>query len=161
VARASRLAPFAPPDEAGAGPGAPAHPLWRLAVAAGGVCGLAGLLVPPAPLPPLRPGIALAVGSLLAWQPRGAARMLTVAAGGAVLGGLLHLPVAREVVTSRAEVAAWLGSATPRGLDLPEILRFQTGPSGDGPVGWALLGAAALPLLVGGAWRLRWAIRGW
>ena len=40
-------------------------------------------------------------------------------------------------------------------------MRFQTGPLGAPPIGWAFLVAAALPLLIGRGWRLAWAIRMW
>jgi len=41
------------------------------------------------------------------------------------------------------------------------LLRFQTGPLGAGPLGYALLVAAAFPLLVGREWRAAWATRLW
>ena len=47
----------------------------------------------------------------------------------------------------------------PGALRLGAVLRFQTGPLGAAPLGWAPLVAAVLPLLVGRAWRLRRAVR--
>ena len=41
------------------------------------------------------------------------------------------------------------------------MLRFQTGPLGAAPLGWAPLVAAVLPLFVGRAWRLRRAAELW
>ena len=40
-------------------------------------------------------------------------------------------------------------------------MRFQVGPIGGGVLGWALLVAAALPLLIGQGERHAWAVRGW
>jgi hypothetical protein len=46
-------------------------------------------------------------------------------------------------------------------LGLGAYLRFETGPLGAPPLGWAFLAAAALPLVIGRSWRLWWATRLW
>ena len=52
--------------------------------------------------------------------------------------------------------------AGPAGrLGFGQVLRFDTGPVGHGALGWALLVAAALPLVIGRGWRLAWAARLW
>jgi hypothetical protein len=42
-----------------------------------------------------------------------------------------------------------------------DLLRFQTGPLGGGVLSWALLAAAALPLVIGRSTRFEWAVRAW
>jgi hypothetical protein len=44
---------------------------------------------------------------------------------------------------------------------LGQLLRFQIGPMGAAPLGWALLVVAAVPLVLGRDWRLAWAVRLW
>jgi GT2 family glycosyltransferase len=171
LARASGVAPFGPAtvvgDQArppGARPGEPVvrHRLWMHVMATGAVTALAGLVVPQAPAVLVLVGAALAAGSLLAGERRGVGRMLVAAAGGAAVAVLLHLPAARDVVSSPAGVEGWLGAGGgPRGLRVPDLLAFRTGPAALAGVGFAVLGAAALPLLVGRRWRLGWAVRGW
>jgi hypothetical protein len=56
---------------------------------------------------------------------------------------------------------AGVGRLPSRAPGLGALLRFQTGPLGAGVLGWALLAAAALPLLVGRGWRFSWAVRFW
>jgi hypothetical protein len=46
-------------------------------------------------------------------------------------------------------------------LSVGQLLRFESGPFGTPPLGWAFLVAGALPLLVGRKWRLEWAVRAW
>ncbi len=56
---------------------------------------------------------------------------------------------------------ASLGFAYRPRLDLSEILRFHTGPSGAGWMMWGLVVAAAVPLFVATGERLAWTARGW
>ena len=85
-----------------------------------------------------------------------------------------------ETAIGLAEVE-WLANfAARRGTPVPEattaelwrlyalsrvnetmLLRFQTGPFGNTPLGWAFLVAAALPLVIGRGWRLGWSVRAW
>ncbi len=59
-------------------------------------------------------------------------------------------------------LASFLGIDRGEGtLGFDELLRFETGPIGAAPVGYVLLAAAALPLLIGRGWRHGWAVRGW
>jgi hypothetical protein len=53
------------------------------------------------------------------------------------------------------------GLAASRGLSAGAAFRLETGRLGGAPFGWALLVAAAVPLLIGRGWRLSWAIRCW
>ena len=56
---------------------------------------------------------------------------------------------------------AALGFAFRPDLDLSQILRFDTGPSGAGWAMWGLVVAAAVPLFVATGDRLAWTARGW
>jgi GT2 family glycosyltransferase len=105
-------------------------------------------------------GVGLALGSLLAGQVATAVRTMAVAVGAGVVAAILLLPWSAGVLHSR--VAAFgVPAASSQRLGLGQILRFHTGPVGSQPLGWALLAAAALPLVIGRSWRLAWAARMW
>ena len=66
------------------------------------------------------------------------------------------------MVSSPGGVDAWLGAdRVPDGLPARDLLALRTGPTALAGVAFALLAAAAVPLLVGRRWRLAWAIRAW
>ena len=93
-------------------------------------------------------------------QPAGSGRLIGVSFGAAALGGLVLLP------WSLTWGSSWEAFARPRHSPVDpatadDILRFATGGLGAGPLGYAILVAAALPLLIGRDWRLVWAVRGW
>jgi GT2 family glycosyltransferase len=171
LARASGVTPFAPSTGPLDAPIAPAgvadelvvgHRLWKHVVATGVVTAATGLLVPQAPLLLVVMGVALVLGSLLAGEVRGTLRVLVAAGGGAAVAAVLGLPTTLDVVTTPGGVDAWLGAGRDAaGLTASDILAFRTGPAELAVVGLALLGAAAVPLLVGRRWRLGWAARGW
>jgi hypothetical protein len=170
LARASAVPPFGPASEAdGDTAGGRArdgavvrHRLWKHVVATGTVTALAGMLVPQAPALLLLMGAALVAGGLLAFEPRGSARVLVGAVGGAAVAAALHLPTTLDVLASKRAVEAWLGAdRVPERLPALDLLALDTGTTALGPVAFALLGAAAVPLLVGRRWRLGWAVRGW
>lgn len=138
------------------------HKLWKHAVVTGAVTALAGLIVPQAPLLLVLMGAALAAGSLLAGEVRGIGRLVVTTVGGAVVAVVLHLPTALDVVSTPAAREAWLGPARPpAGLSALDVIALRTGPTAQAGVAFAVLGAAALPLLVGRRWRLAWAVRAW
>ena len=96
-------------------------------------------------------------------EPLGApiAGMARVAAAVA-LAGVAHLPWLLEFGSLQAYVDASLGSRTSSTPgSLAALLRFETGPLGDLPLGWGLLAAAAVPLLAGSGDRLWLSVRGW
>lgn len=110
----------------------------------------------------LGPMVALAVagGSVLVGQPAGSARLVGVSFAAAAVGGLVLLP------WSLTWGSSWEAFARPRHSPVDpdtasDILRFATGGLGAGPLGYAILVAAALPLFIGRDWRLVWAVRGW
>jgi GT2 family glycosyltransferase len=159
LARALGDAPFRPVD-------APMvvapHSLRRHVLAVGATTAAVGLLVPVAPLLVLVMGAALALGSLLAFRTAGVGRLAVAAAGGAGLALLLHLPTTLDMIRSGDRIGAWLGVERPSGVwSALDLLRFETGPFGSSPVGFALLVAAAAPLFFARSWRFEWAVRGW
>lgn len=105
-------------------------------------------------------GVALLVGSLLCGRSRAGVRCAGVAVAATVVAAVLLLPWSASVLSSRAATFGVLPAASAR-LGLGQLLLFHTGPVGNGVLGWALLAAAALPLLLGRSWRLEWAARLW
>jgi hypothetical protein len=105
-------------------------------------------------------GVALAVGSLLAGQVATGIRLLAVVLGASVVAVVLLLPWSAGVLHSRVEAFGVPAGSAGR-LGLGDILRLHTGPVGSQPLGWALLVAAALPLVIGRSWRLAWGARLW
>ena len=171
LARASGVLPFGPavdPLDEAIVPGGVAdevvvrHRLWKHVVVTGAVTAATGLFVPQAPLVLVVMGVALVLGSLLARDAQGTARTLVAAGGGAAVAALLLLPTTLDVIATPGAVDAWLGAdGATAGLSAVDALTFHTGPAELWPAGFALLGAAGVPLLVGRRWRLGWAARGW
>lgn len=103
----------------------------------------------------------LVVGSLVAGRVAGLVRMVAAAALGLVVAFVLHLPWSLSLFTDGGGWNAVMGADDTAPRQIGELLRFQTGPFGNTPLGWAFLVAAALPLVIGRGWRLGWAVRGW
>jgi hypothetical protein len=155
-ARAARIEPYA--LDVSRAP----HPLRRHAVVLGVLTALVAMVLPAAPLVVVALGVVLVAGSLVAGRLAGSGRILVVAVGGALVALALHVPWTLDLVDGGSTWASVVGppdGAPIRPLD--EILRFQTGPLGASPIGWAFLGAAALPLFIGRGWRFDWAVRAW
>ncbi|MGH9182719.1 MAG: hypothetical protein ACRDZ9_02705, partial [Acidimicrobiales bacterium] len=107
--------------------------------------------------------LALGAGSLVTGGARGAGRALTVASGASVVAAVLHLPWSAGLALSPRGWSA-LGGVAPLGgdrLGLAALLRLETGPHGASVLGWSVLVAAALPLVIGRRWRFGWAARLW
>jgi GT2 family glycosyltransferase len=106
---------------------------------------------------------AIAVGSILCFRVSGTMRLFAVAFGAVGVAVLLHLPWSFDLLTAHSpwEAVSGLGSTTGGPLTLGRILRFQSGPWGAPPLGWAFLLAGALPVIIGRSWRLEWAVRSW
>lgn len=105
-------------------------------------------------------GLAVVAGSVLAGRPVASIRVFGLTVGAALAGFVLLLPWSATVLANRAALLGPQRGAAGQ-LGLGQILRFHTGPYGSGWWEWLLLGAAALPLLVGRDWRLEWAARLW
>ncbi len=139
-------------------------PAWpRQAVALGVLVAVIGSLVPAWALLVLVMGVGLVLGSALVGQVRSAAAALGVAVAGVVVGAVLSLPWTLDLARPGAHLSVLTGQggSPSAALGLGALLRFQTASLGGGPVGWALVLAAALPLVVGRQWRLAWASRLW
>jgi GT2 family glycosyltransferase len=161
LARAAGVAPYGDAEGA-AWAGLRRRTTRELVLAVGILTAVVATVLPSAVA--IVPGmaVALAVGSALTYRGHGSARMVGVAAGGAVVAVLVHLPWSLDYLLPGTPASAFTGVHAPdHGIGLAELLRFQVGPLGGGVLGWALVVAAALPLLIGQHERHAWAVRGW
>jgi hypothetical protein len=106
--------------------------------------------------------VGIAVGGLLAGQPRGGGRVVGTALGASLVAIVLHLPWTLDFVLPGSQWSA-IGGVRSDGarLGIGELMRFHTGPLGGGPIGLVFLVVAALPLVFGRDWRMAWATRAW
>lgn len=158
LASAAGLAPFA------AGP----DPSPRLRLT-GRVLGLGLLLALLASFVPfvlvvtLVIGAALVAGGLLTGRREGLRSLAVAAVAGPLVAFALHLPWSLELLHVGDGWVSMGGARSTEDsvLSFGRLLRFQSGPFGAPPLGWAILVAAALPLLIGRGWRFEWAVRAW
>ena len=170
---------LAPPEEAvgapeplGARPGAPAprsgrsrQPRWRLADHAlplglllAAACALAPVLVPMT----LLTATAVLVAAAVTGRLGSGVRALATAVGGVAVAAVVLFPWTLEFVLPGANWATFgVDLTATRGLGLGALLRFETGPLGAAPLGWAFVVAAALPLLIARGRRLELATAAW
>jgi hypothetical protein len=87
-------------------------------------------------------------------------RMLAASVVATVIAGVLLFPWSLNLLGAGDDPAAAGFTFRPR-LDLADVLRFHSGPSGAGWSSWGLLAAAALALLFGRGPRFAWATRAW
>ena len=87
-------------------------------------------------------------------------RALGIAILATVAAVVLLFPWPLAYATARLDAAS-LGFAFRPDLDLSDVLRFHSGPSGAGWAMWGLLVAAAVPLFVATGPRLAWVSRAW
>ena len=132
---------------------------WRRVIALGILTALAASFVPFAILLLLGCVAALAVGTLFVGARAG--RLVGIGAAGAAAGVVLAMPFASGYFSWSALVGADLGSGGASPYTVWELIRFATGPINESWLGWGLLLAAALPLLVVRGTRFVWVIRGW
>ena len=164
LARASGLAPVRTRSTAPPGRCLRARTTRQLILVVGVVTALVAMVLPVggADRPRDRPGAGAGLARRRT-RPAATSRMIGVALGGC--GGRRAAPPAVEprLPAARARSASALTGlqAPDRGADLASLLRFQVGPLGGAPLGYALLVAAALPLLIGQGQRHAWAVRGW
>lgn len=146
------------------GPGLPGHrrPWWQPALAVGLVTALLAAVVPLGALLPLVVALVLALGGALVGRGVGVGRLLRTGLVATAVAIALHLPWALEFALPGATWASIAGASTGTAApDLAHLLRFELGPIGAAPLGWLFLVGAALPLVLGRSWRLRWAVRAW
>ncbi|HZU73127.1 MAG TPA: glycosyltransferase family 2 protein [Acidimicrobiales bacterium] len=158
LGRASGLAPF---DQDG-----PAGP--RRWVGLGLVLALAGALVPAAVPVAVLAGVGLVLGSVTlgrggTGELAGSVRALVAAAAAGAVAWALAFPWSYDLVSPGAQGSAVLGVPEPvyRAVGLGSLLGFRPVPGGVEFLGWMVLLAAALPLLLGRGWRLAWSVRLW
>ncbi len=165
LARASRMAPY---GRRGIGP-RPAErvtfnrTLIRQILVLGLILALVGSVVPFVVAVVMLMALGLAVGSLVCLRLGGAPRMLAAGVGACAVALVLHLPWSLDFLRTSSDWTAFAGTRAAAGgpLSLGRVMRFQSGPFGAPPLGWAFLLAAAVPLVIGRSWRLEWAVRAW
>ena len=156
LARSGTDAPHAPPA------GERRLERSRAVLSLGLLSALAAAVVPIVAVLPLTLALLLALGGLIAGWPSGGLRLVRTGLLAGLIAVGLHLPWTIDLLAPGAVWAAIAGAAeaTPA-PSVGEVVRFHTGPIGAGFVGLGFLVAAALPLVIGRAWRFRWAVRGW
>ncbi len=136
---------------------------WRSALPAGIALAVASAFAPGLLAMTLLLAVGVALGSLLVGEPGDARRALSVGATAVGTAWLLLAPWSIDMLRPEGLVHSLFGPglATSRGMSLGAALRLETGRLGGAPYGWALLLAAALPLVIGKGWRFSWAVRCW
>lgn len=160
LARAARLAPFGLVG-GDAGPGTTERSVIQRIVILGVLTAIGAMWVPAVVAVVAGVAVAMAIGGIVVGQVRGVLRMLVVTVGAVIVAVVLQLPWSLEFATSSwAEMFGLRRSGDAAG-DLGAILRFTPLDPSSSVLGWAVLVAAALALLIGRQWRLGWAMRGW
>lgn len=133
------------------------------AVALGVITTVGAAFAPGLVFVPVIVAVGLLVGSGIVGGVAASSRALAVAAGAVAVVALLLLPLTINLAVpgSTWSAVAGVDLAPARGLGLGHLLRFETGPVGAAPIGWAFVIAAVLPLAIGKGWRLAWAARLW
>ncbi len=103
---------------------------------------------------------ALVLAVPIARGARMALRAFGVAVAAAVVAVVVLFPWPLAYAHAGLDKAA-LGFSFRPDLDLSQIMRFDSGPSGAGWAMWGLVVAAAVPLFVAAGDRLAWTARGW
>ena len=140
----------------------PPRPWWQAALVLGLGEAVLAAFVPLVVLLVPVVAVALTLGAVLVgrrphWAP------LAVAAGASVVAVALNLPWSAHLLAARSWSAlAGVDPLAGDDLGFGDLLRFAPADHLSLPVlGWAVLAAAAVPLLIGKGWRLAWAARAW
>ena len=133
--------------------------VWRRVIALGLLTALAAAFVPFAIVLLLGCVAAMAIGTLFVGARVG--RLAGIGTAGAAAGLVLSMPFASGYFSWSALAGADVGSEAASPHTVWELIRFATGPINESWLGWGLLLAAALPLLVVRDTRFVWVIRGW
>jgi hypothetical protein len=160
LARALGAAPWGDHD-GDPGPGVADRTQSQRVLALGLLLAVATLLVPVSLVLVVALALALVAGSALAGQVASSARVLVVALLAVVVAVVLQFPWSLDLFSGQWQSLAGARSSEVGGLSFAEIVRFDSGPLGSAPLGWAVLVVGAFALLAGKEWRLAWAIRGW
>lgn len=163
---ATELVPFvATRSQSGAGASPPAGRTrlgWRC-LSLGLLLSPVAALAPAALVATLVAAAGIAVASLLAGHQAAALRVAVVALGAVVASLVLLFPWSLDLLHPWSQTASLFGwtAGAPAAPGLGSLLRFQLGPLGGAPVGWAFTAVALLPLLIGRGWRLGTSVRLW
>lgn len=124
---------------------------------------LVAAFVPAAPFVVVLLALSLVIASAVTGGAGPAMRAVITALGATAVAIALLFPWSLDFLLPGTQWSAITsaGSRTGHALTLAELLRFQTGPLGAPPLGFAFLLVAALPLILGGGWRFTWAARLW
>jgi GT2 family glycosyltransferase len=158
LARAAGVAPF----DAISGRGWRSTPTGQIAVLGTMVAVAASFA--PAVLPMvIVVALALAVGSVLSGGSDGTLRLLVVAAEAIGVALVLSAPWVVGTLLSGGHAVEIFGlpMAAANAPGWGDVVRFAIGPTAQSPLVWLLVGASALPLLLGKGTRLIWATRTW
>lgn len=152
LARAGGLAPFSL---------APSR--RRLILGTGITLALLAALAPSLALVALVVALALLLGSAVAGGASEAWKGVVITAASIGIAAALLFPWSLEALLPGASWESFTGVAPDpaRAPGLGQLVQFGLGPISGGVLGWALVVAAALPLLIGRDWRLGWAVRCW
>ncbi len=148
--------PFLEPD-------APRRPIWRSIASLGLLVALLGAFVPLLALLVPLVSVALLLGAVVGGRPAAALRGVLVALGASVVAVIVHVPWSVDLLLPGS---TWWGlggiaALAPDRVPVTELLRFGSGTAAPSLLGWATVAAAALPLLIGKAWRLSLAVQVW
>ncbi|MDQ1372847.1 MAG: hypothetical protein QOJ09_185, partial [Actinomycetota bacterium] len=145
----------------------PGHAVrWRLpdhAVPLGVLLAFVAALVPAIAPVTLLAAAGLLLGGVLVGHVGAGLRAVVTAVAAVLLAGALLFPWTLEFLLPGANWATFTGIDLPasRGAGLGALMRFDTGPVGGSPVGWALLLAPMLVMLIGRGWRFAWGAQLW
>ena len=137
--------------------------VWHHALPLGLLLALVAAFVPSVALLTVVVAAGIVAGSVLVGRAGASVRALGAAVAALAVVAALLFPWTLEFILPGVSWSTVTGVDMPavRGLGLGSLIRFETGPVGGAPIGWAFAVAAVLPLLVGRDWRLTWAVRSW
>jgi hypothetical protein len=124
---------------------------------------LSGALAPALIPVTLIAAFGLLVGCILVGSIGAGMRAVLAAVGAVLVAAVLLFPWTLEFLLPGANWATFTGIDLPpeRGLGVGALMRFESGPVGGAPLGWAIAIAATLVLVIGRGWRFTWAARLW
>jgi GT2 family glycosyltransferase len=107
--------------------------------------------------------LGLVVGSLVAGDNRGIARLAGTSAVASVVAFVLHLPWSLSFLRGNPTWASFGAAGDDEGarLGVSQLIRFHTGPFGGHLAGYGVLVVAAFALVLARGPRLGWAVRAW
>ncbi|MGH9045020.1 MAG: glycosyltransferase [Acidimicrobiales bacterium] len=107
--------------------------------------------------------VGLLIGSAAAGRMRGAGRAVRTASGALGLALILCAPWVVGILSAGTQAVGIFGlrSASTSAPSLASLIHFDLGLVGGSPLGWLLVAAGLLPLVIGSGPRFAWAVRLW